>query len=156
MANITVPLSVKLFHRAAIFFALCLLCTARLVSKANAADRPNIVWIVSEDNSVHYLDHFFKGGAKVPHIEALAKHGLTFNHAFSNAPVCSVARTTLITGCYGPRIGSQYHRRYAVAAMPEGLQMFPAYLRDAGYYTTNNSKKDYNTIRFCLVSHDST
>ena len=113
---------------------------------ANGAERPNIVWIVSEDNSIHYLDHFFDGGAQAPNIEALAAHGLTFDHAFSNAPVCSVARTTLATCCYGPRIGTQFHRRYKLAAMPEGLQMFPAYLRDAGYYTTNNSKKDYNAI----------
>jgi len=111
-----------------------------------AADRPNVVWIVSEDNSIHYLKHFFEGGAKAPNIEALAAHGLTYDNAFSNAPVCSVARTTLATSCYGPRIGTQFHRRYKVAAMPEGLKMFPAYLRDAGYYTTNNSKKDYNAI----------
>jgi len=112
----------------------------------SAADRPNVVWIVSEDNSVHYLQHFFPGGAKAPNIEALAKHGLTFNHAFSNGPVCSVARTTLATSCYGPRIGTQFHRRYKMAPMPEGLRMFPAYLREAGYYTTNNSKKDYNAV----------
>lgn len=115
-------------------------------SLARAADRPNIVWIVSEDNSIHYLRHFFDGGAAAPNIEALAAHGLTFDHAFSNAPVCSVARTTLATGCYGPRIGTQFHRRYKLAAMPEGLRMFPAYLRDAGYYTTNNIKKDYNAV----------
>ena len=113
---------------------------------ARAADRPNVVWIVSEDNSIHYLEHFFEGGAKAPHIEALAANGLTFDHAFSNAPVCSVARTTLATACYGPRIGTQFHRRYRMAEMPEGLKMFPAYLREAGYYTTNRSKKDYNAI----------
>ena len=28
--------------------------------------------------------------------------------------------------------------------MPEGMEMFPAYLRNAGYYTTNCSKEDYN------------
>ena len=33
-----------------------------------------------------------------------------------------------------------------MAPMPDGLRMFPAYLRDAGYYTTNNRKKDYNAI----------
>jgi len=120
--------------------------TIGLVSFGQAAERPNVVWIVSEDNSVHYLEHFFAGGAKAPSIEALAKHGLTFNHAFSNGPVCSVARTTLATACYGPRIGTQFHRRYEMAPMPEGLRMFPAYLRDAGYYTTNNSKKDYNAV----------
>ena len=39
--------------------------------------------IVSEDNSIHYLRHFFEGGAPTPHIEKLAAHGLTFDHAFS-------------------------------------------------------------------------
>ena len=120
--------------------------TSGLSMLSIAAERPNIVWIVSEDNSIHYLEHFFPGGAKAPNIEALAAHGLTFQHAFSNAPVCSVARTTLATGCYGPRIGTQFHRRYKLAPMPDGLKMFPAYLRDAGYYTTNNSKKDYNAV----------
>ena len=121
--------------------ALTLCATA---FRTSAADRPNVVWIVSEDNSIHYLRHFFEGGAETPAIEKLAAHGLTFDHAFSNAPVCSVARTTLATSCYGPRIATQYHRRYQMAPMPDGLRMFPAYLRDAGYYTTNNSKTDYN------------
>ncbi len=66
-----------------------------LATMVVAADRPNIVWIVSEDNSIHYLAHFFDGGAAAPQIESLAAHGLTFDHAYSNAPVCSVARTTL-------------------------------------------------------------
>ena len=79
-----------------------------------------------------------------PNIEALAAHGLTFNNAFSNAPVCSVARTTLATSCYGPRIGTQFHRRYKSVNLPDGLKMFSAYLKNAGYYTTNNAKTDYN------------
>ena len=116
------------------------------LSAALAADKPNIVWIVSEDNSKHYLKLFDENGAETPNIAALAEHGLMFTRAFSNAPVCSVARTTLATGCYAPRIGTQFHRRSKLAEMPEGLKMFPAYLRDAGYYTTNNSKKDYNAV----------
>jgi arylsulfatase A-like enzyme len=110
----------------------------------SAADRPNILWILSEDTSIHYFEHFFPGGAPTPQISALAKHGLTFTHAFSNAPVCSVARTTLISGCYAPRIGTQYHRRAVSVPMPMGLKMFPAYLKQAGYYTSNCEKKDYN------------
>ena len=127
-------------------FLILLLSFVPLISSrdVDGADRPNVVWIVSEDNSVHYLRHFFSGGAEAENIESLAANGLTFDHAFSNAPVCSVARTTLATSCYGPRIGTQFHRRYQNAPMPEGLKMFPAYLRGAGYYTTNNSKTDYN------------
>lgn len=125
---------------------LSLLFVALISTSAIAADRPNVVWIVSEDNSHHYLDHFFDGGAKTPNIKALADHGLTFDKAFSNAPVCSVARTTLATSCYGPRIGTQFHRRYRMVNMPGKLKMFSAYLKNAGYYTTNNSKTDYNAI----------
>lgn len=106
--------------------------------------RPNIVWIMSEDNSVHYLDHFFQGGADTPAIKQLASDGVTFTRAYSCAPVCSVARTTLITSCYAPRLGTQYHRRSEMIELPNDMKMFPEYLRAAGYYTTNNSKEDYN------------
>ncbi len=110
------------------------------------AAQPNFVWLISEDNSKHFLKLFDPTGAPTPNIAGLAKEGLIFEHAFSNAPVCSVARTTLITSCYGPRIFTQFHRRSVLAPMPQGVKMFPAYLRDAGYYTTNNSKTDYNAI----------
>ena len=111
-----------------------------------AADlrKPNIVWIISEDNSKHYLNHFDSSGTPTSAIESLATHGVTFDHAFSCSPVCSVARTTLITGCYAPRIGSGYHRAMTPAIMPGGVKMFPCYLRDSGYYTSNQSKQDYN------------
>ncbi|MCF8224345.1 MAG: sulfatase-like hydrolase/transferase [Bacteroidales bacterium] len=108
---------------------------------------PNIVWITSEDNSVHYMDLYWNGGAATPHITALAEHGIIFRNAYSNAPVCSVARSTIISGCYAPRIGAQYHRKQKTVPMPDGLKMFPAYLREAGYYTTNNAKEDYNIIK---------
>jgi len=134
-----------------LLLALAALCPV----VGSAAESPNFVWIISEDNSHHYLEHFFPGGAPTPNIVEMAKHGVTYDHAFSNAPVCSVARTTLITGCYAPRIGTQYHRRSALAPMPEGVRMFPAYLREAGYYTTNNSKKDYNAIEGKGVWDDS-
>ena len=42
--------------------------------------QPNILWIMSEDNSKHYLRHFDPDGAVAPAIEALAKHGANFAH----------------------------------------------------------------------------
>ena len=121
------------------------LIAGRTASAAPSA-RPNFVWIVSEDNSVHYLKLFGPTGASAPNIEKLAENGVVFNHAFSNAPVCSVARTTLMSSTYAPRGGYQYHRKIKLATLPDGLRLFPAYLRDAGYYTTNKSKKDYNVV----------
>ncbi|QDU59969.1 Arylsulfatase [Planctomycetes bacterium Pan216] len=111
---------------------------------ATAADKPNIVWLTTEDNSANWYRLYDKNGAPTPNIERLAEHGLVFNNAYSCAPVCSTARSTIISGCYGPRLGAQYHRRELPVAMPGGVNPFPWYLRQAGYYTTNNSKTDYN------------
>ncbi|MDG2389223.1 MAG: sulfatase-like hydrolase/transferase [Planctomycetaceae bacterium] len=125
------------------------------VSSLQAADRPNFLWILSEDNSKHFLKLFDEHGAETPNIAKLAEQGLIFNHAFSNSPVCSVARTTLITSVYAPRLGTQYHRKIYTVPMPEGWKMFPAYLNDAGYYTSNNSKKDYNAEETANTWNDS-
>ena len=117
---------------------------AALTPTAPATDQPSFVWLVSEDNSKHHLKLFDPHGADTPRIEALARSGIVFDRAFSCGAVCSVARTTLITGSYAPRIGTLFHRKEITVPMPEGLRMFPAYLREAGYYTANKSKKDYN------------
>ncbi len=106
--------------------------------------RPNIVLLISEDNSKHYLKHFDPNGAPTPHIEKLASQGITFTRAFSNFPVCSAARSVLATGCYGSRIGTQFHRKYKPVPLPDGLAPIAALMRKAGYYTSNKTKTDYN------------
>lgn len=120
-----------------------------LASQIPSADNqptkgPNFVWLISEDNSKHFMKLFDSNGVETPHIEAMAAQGLLYPHAFSNSPVCSVARSTLITGTMAPRTAIQYHRKTKAAPMPQDLEMFPVYLRREGYYTTNNNKKDYN------------
>jgi len=106
--------------------------------------KPNIIWLITEDNSKHYLKLYAESGAKMPAIEKLAKNGLIFDNAFSNSPVCSTARSTLATGLYGSRLGTMNHRSYKKVAMPEGLNPLSKILKQAGYYTTNNVKTDYN------------
>ncbi|MFR9566577.1 MAG: sulfatase [Rikenellaceae bacterium] len=115
---------------------------------ASALDRPNIVCIVSEDNSKEYMSLFCEGrGTVSPAVERLAAEGVLFENASSNAPVSSAARSTLISGCYANRLGCHYHRAEEMVEMPDGLKMFPAYLREAGYYTVNNAKEDYNITK---------
>ena len=115
-----------------------------LADVLSAQEQPNIVWILSEDNSKHYLRLYGDPQGAAPQIEELARTGITFDHAFSCSPVCSVARTTLMTGMLGPRIGFHYHRKITPANLPAGAHMFPTYLRRAGYYCTNRVKTDYN------------
>lgn len=117
-------------------------------------ERPNIVLLVSEDNSIHYMDHFYPGGAKTPNIETLAEGGITFDRVFSNSPVCSVSRTTLINGVYAPRSATHHHRRMELVHMPNGWEMFPHYLRQSGYFTVINGKKDFNMVEGDVWSED--
>ncbi|MEQ9411156.1 MAG: sulfatase [Fuerstiella sp.] len=109
---------------------------------ASAADRPNILWITAEDMSPA-LGCYGDSWAVTPHIDRLAAESVKYSHAFATAPVCSPARSTLITGCYATSLGT-HHMRSAMP-IPEAVRGFPAYLREAGYFTSNNSKTDYNT-----------
>ncbi|EON77126.1 Choline-sulfatase [Lunatimonas lonarensis] len=80
--------------------------------------------------------------ARTPHIDELAAKSVRFDWAFSNAPICAPARSTLISGMFAPSLGTQHLR--SDIPLPEGFRIFPQLLRDAGYYTTNNVKTDYN------------
>ncbi|SEJ12536.1 HEAT repeat-containing protein [Dyadobacter sp. SG02] len=109
---------------------------------AIAQDRPNILWIVSEDNTIllgSYGDQF----ATTPNLDQFATESIRYKNAFSTAPVCAPSRNTLITGMYPPSLGTEHMR--STYPSPAFVQFFPKYLRQAGYYTTNNAKKDYNT-----------
>ncbi len=103
--------------------------------------RPNILWITCEDTSPHlgcYGDDF----AATPHLDALAQQGVRYTSAFAYTGVCAPSRSCLITGVYPMRLGSQNMR--STTRLPDSVRCFTEYLRDAGYYCTNNSKQDYN------------
>jgi arylsulfatase A-like enzyme len=104
---------------------------------------PNILWIVSEDNSP-FLGCYGDELAVTPNLDKLAAEGFLFTHAYANAPVCAPARNTIITGVYACSGGNQHMRsEYPIS---DTVRMFPNYLRELGYYCTNNAKEDYNTI----------
>lgn len=119
-----------------------LLILALMWSQLHAGDLPNVLWIVSEDNSSHWIGCYGNEQAETPRIDGLAKQGVLFERAYSNAPVCAVARATLLNGAYSPTMGTQHMRSRHV--IPEKYRPYPEYLRAAGYYCTNNAKTDYN------------
>ena len=126
-----------------ISFALCLITL--LANCNNTSNKklsqPNIVWIVSEDNSP-FIGCYGDTIAITPNIDRLAEEGILFENAFANAPVCAPSRSTLITGMYPTTLGSQHMR--SNVKVPENVKFFPRYLKDAGYYTTLRIKRDYN------------
>ena len=73
-------------------FIFSLLCTASAI----ATDKPNVLWITSEDNDYGWLGCYGNKEAQTPRLDKLAANGLLFKHAYSNAPVCAVARSTIL------------------------------------------------------------
>ncbi len=117
------------------------LCASGFIALGAGAERPNILWITSEDNGPHlgcYGDSF----ATTPNLDALAARGMIYVYAWSTAPVCAPARTAIISGLYPSSTGAEHMR--SEIPMPAGMRMYPQILREAGYYCSNNSKEDYN------------
>ena len=116
---------------------------ARSARGGEASDsRPNILWITCEDMSP-FLGCWGDPHAVTPNIDRLAAQSVRYTNAYAPAPVCSPARTCLITGVYAGSLGTENLR--STFPIPEFIKGFPTYLRDAGYYCTNNVKTDYNT-----------
>ena len=123
--------------------AAALTATAGSWFNCAQTERPNILWITSEDNSPLfgcYGDAF----AATPTFDALAKESVVFDNAFATTPVCAPARNCLVTGVYPASSGTEHMRsRYP---LPAFIKPYPLWLREAGYYCTNNVKTDYNFL----------
>jgi uncharacterized sulfatase len=103
--------------------------------------RPNILWITCEDTSP-YLGCWGDPFAITPNLDRLAGQSIRYTNAYSTAPVCSPARSCLITGVYATSLGTQNLR--SDIRIPRQIQPFPKLLRASGYYCSNNVKEDYN------------
>jgi len=118
-------------------------CTSgskQLVTEA-PEEKPNILWITCEDISP-YLGCYGDIHAITPNLDKLASEAALYTNAFATAPVCAPARSCLITGVYATSLGTQHLR--SNIKLPKQIRCFPQYLRAAGYYCSNNYKKDYN------------
>ena len=120
-----------------------LLFLGSILGVAKAAQKPNILWITSEDNGVSWISCYGGKNTKTPAIDQLAKEGFRYLYCFDNAAVCAPTRSCWITGMYGISNGTQ--------PMPsrneiphDKIPYYPDLLKKAGYHTSNPGKTDYN------------
>ena len=144
-------------HKIALFAYLTILVVGPgLFSREVAAHRrPNILWLVIDDMGADFSCYGEKL-IETPHIDRLAREGTRFTNAFLTAPVCSPARSSLITGMYQTTIGANNHlsgRGKRKIHLPGKVVPIPVLFQKAGYTTTNGAypkkskgpgKTDYN------------
>ncbi|MHC4214697.1 MAG: sulfatase-like hydrolase/transferase, partial [Planctomycetota bacterium] len=120
-------------------------CTSdiRFFSSEGAKYKPNILWLVVEDMSLHWSCYGEKT-VKTPNIDRLSSEGARFTQAFVCAPVCSPSRSAMVTGMYQSTIGSHHHRSSypgSEVKLPDKMKLLPEIFKDHGYYTANGGPK---------------
>lgn len=122
-----------------------LACSARLVAADSAAPRWNILFVFADDWGRYAGTYAAIDGKpslndviKTPHIDRVAREGVTFRRAFVNAPSCTPCRSSLLSGRYFFNTGRGAILRGAV--WDPAIPSFPLMLRDAGYHIGKSYK----------------
>ncbi len=128
----TLRCTLRVFLRSAVALAIALIC-----SPGFADERPNVIVFIGDDISWNDFGCYGNEAARTPNIDRLAANGLRFQNAYLTASSCSPSRCSIITGRYPHNNGKAAELHLPIAW---NLPMFPALLRDAGYYTALSGK----------------
>jgi uncharacterized sulfatase len=111
---------------------------------SQAKGRPNILWLISEDTSPD-MACYGNTLVKTPNIDKLASEGAMYTNAFVTGPVCSAARSALMTGMYQTTIGAHHHRSHRNDGylLPNPVMLITEYFRRAGYFRCNCAGLNY-------------
>lgn len=118
------------------FLSLLLLLGSSLVGLA--ADRPNILFIMADDQAPWALKASGYEQAYTPNMDRLAAEGARFVNAFTPTPVCSPARASLVTGRFGSELGITDWINTRVEpgrGLEAKFATWPRLLHDSGYQT---------------------
>jgi len=111
---------------------------------AQADERPNIIWIVSEDNGARWLGSYGNPAKPTPTLDKLAAEGFRYTNTYASVGVCAPQRFTWFTGINAISAGT--HNMRSGANLPERIRFYPEIFRDLGYFTSKgkDAKTDYN------------
>ncbi len=119
--------------------ALVVLAALPVAGPATAAARPNVLLILTDNQSPSLIGAYGNREILTPNIDRLASQGTLFTRAFATSGVCSPARATLLTGLIPSRNGvhNGLPERFAVPGYSaiEEFRNLPQTLADAGYVT---------------------
>ena len=100
---------------------------------ATAGERPNILFIMSDDHAAPAISAYGSRLAKVaptPHLDRLAREGMRFRNCFCTNSICTPSRAVIMTGLYSHRNGV-----YKFTALDQRQPTLPKYLKSHGYQT---------------------
>ncbi len=110
---------------------------------ASAAEKPNIVFILSDDVGIGDIKCYYETSkVTTPNIDKLASEGMRFNQAYAPGAVCSPSRYALLTGAYpcrGP-LRDKPARYHTPLTISRDRQSWPQFMQGQGYKTAHIGK----------------
>lgn len=110
---------------------LLLLLALVIGCKPEAAKRPNIIIIMTDDHAKNAVSAYGSRMINTPNIDRLAKEGIKFNNAFVTNALCGPSRAVILTGKYSHINGFKDNQ----SSFDNSQMTFVKLLKDAGYYT---------------------
>ena len=106
-------------------------------AQKNAARRPNVIFIMTDDQTVDQMSCYGNSILRTPNMDRIAHDGTRFRNCFCTNSLCAPSRATILTGCYSGLhgiTGNSEKKGYEERLNPD-LPTFPELLQQAGYYT---------------------
>lgn len=113
-------------------FVLLTLCVFLMPAEL-LAERPNIIFLMSDDQSTYSLGCYGTPGAKTPHLDALADDGVVFDNHYDTTAICMASRANVLTGMLEYKTGCNFEHGDLLRDHWE--KTYPMLLREAGYRT---------------------
>ncbi len=106
-------------------------------SRHKKSSRPNIIFIMTDDQSVNELSCYGNEILDTPNIDRLAYEGAQFNNCFCTNSLSAPSLASVLTGCYSSLNGITVNGENAgeTEQLNPELPTFPELLKEAGYYT---------------------
>ncbi len=110
-----------------------------LPSAAADAEKPNVLFIIVDDMNWR-IGCYGNEIAHTPNLDRLAEHGVRFDRAYCNFPVCGASRTSFLSGRYPETTGVLNNGVDPRLMLGEDYRFLPEYFQDHGYYTVGVGK----------------
>lgn len=116
--------------------ASLILFAANCFAQTELSQKPNIVFVMTDDQRWDTLGCYGRTDVITPHIDKLAEHGVAFDNAYYAVAICMPSRTTMFTGRYfsDHQVGFTYPYNRTLPK-EEFAESYPAQLKAAGYRT---------------------
>jgi arylsulfatase A-like enzyme len=98
-----------------------------------AADRPNVIFLMADDQATYSMGCYDTPGAKTPNLDKLADDGIVFDAHYDTTAICMASRANVMTGMFEYKTGCNFE--HGALLRDHWTKAYPVLLRKAGYRT---------------------